>query len=80
MQRRRDPEVDAGMRLGKVTEPVHQPFGGEVGRRAYCENAGVLPFEKPFCADGDAIQRVAHDGEVIAAGLGDDEALALPVE
>ena len=27
---RRDPEVDARMRLGKMAEPMHQPLGGEV--------------------------------------------------
>ena len=30
MQRRGNAKVDAGMRFGKMAEPMHQPFGGEV--------------------------------------------------
>src|SRR5215211_1097581 len=80
MQRRGHAEVDAGMRLGKVTKPMHEPFGGKIRRRAYRKNSGVLSFEKPFRADGNTIQCVPYDGEVVTAGLGDDEALTLPIE
>ena len=80
MQRRGHAQIDAGMRLGKVTEPVHQPFGGKIRRSADGEHAGVLPLQQPLRADGDAVERVAHDGEIVAACLGDDETLALAVE
>ncbi len=80
MQRRGHAQVDTGMRLGKMTEPVHQPFGGKIRRGADRQNAGVLPLEQPLGADGDAIQRVPHDGEIVAARLGDNETLALAVE
>ena len=68
------------MRLGKMAEPVHQPFGGEVRRGRDREHAGVLPLQQPLGADGDAVERVAHDGEIVAAGFGDDQALPLAVE
>ena len=68
------------MRFGKMAEPMHQPFGGEIRRSADGENAGVLTLQKPLGADGDTVQRVAHDGEIVLAGFGDDEALALAIE
>ena len=63
-----------------MAEPMHQPFGGKVRRGRHREHAGVLPLQQPLGADGDAVERVAHDGEIVAPGLGDDQALALAVE
>ena len=80
MQRRRNPQVDPRMRLGKMAEPMHQPFGGKIGRGADRQHAGVLPLQQPLGADRDAVERVADDGEIVAAGLGDDQALTLAVE
>jgi hypothetical protein len=80
VHRRRDPKVDARMRFGKVAEPVDQPFGGEVGRGADRKHAGTLPLQEPLGAHRDPVQRIAHNGEVVAAGLGDDQPLALAVE
>src|SRR5262245_3063912 len=75
-----DAQFYSRVRLGKMAEPVHQPFGGEVGRGRDCQHARVLPLQQPLGADGDAVERVAHDGEIIAPGLGDDQALPLAVE
>ena len=50
---------------------------GEVETVKY---AGVLPLQQPLGADGNAVERVAHDGEIVAARLGDDQALALAIE
>jgi hypothetical protein len=40
----------------------------------------VLPLQQPLGADGDTVERVAHDGEIVAPGFGDDQALALAIE
>ncbi len=80
MQRCRNAQVDAGVRFGKMPEPVHQPFGGEVRRRADRQNTGILPLEQPFGAERDPVERIADDGQIVAARLGDDKALAFAVE
>ena len=80
MQGRGDPQIDAGMRLGKSAQAVDQPFGGEVRRGAHGEHAGGLALQQTLGADRDAVERVAKDGEVFAARLGDDEPLALAIE
>jgi len=49
------------MCLGKVPEPVHQPFRSEVGRGADRENAAILPLQEPLGADCNPVQRVADD-------------------
>ena len=36
--------------------------------------------KQPFGADRNAIERIAHDREIVAAGLRDDQALALAIE
>ena len=61
MQRGRDAQVDAGMRLGKMTEPVHEPFGGKIRRGADGQHAGILALQQPLGADRNAVQRIAHD-------------------
>ena len=59
---------------------MHEPLGGEIRRSADGENAGVLTLQKPLGADGDTVQRVAHDVEIVLARFGDDEALAFAIE
>jgi len=80
MQRCGNAQVYLRMGLGKMAEPVHQPFGGKVWRRRNREHAGVLPLQQPLGADGDTVERVAHDGKIVAPGFGDDQALALAIE
>jgi hypothetical protein len=55
-------------------------LGGEIRRRADGKNAGVLTLQEPLGADGDAVQRVAHDGEIVLARFRDDKALPFSVE
>src|SRR5215472_1401882 len=80
MQRRGNTKVNAGMLLGKVAEPMHQPFGSKVRRSADSENACVLPLQQPLGANRNPIQRVAYDREVVPACFCNDEPLALAVE
>jgi hypothetical protein len=80
MHRCGDPQVNAGMRFGKVAEPMHQPLGGKIGRGADCEDPCTLPLQEPLGADRNAVQGIAHHGKIIAAGFGDDQPLALAVE
>ena len=63
-----------------MPEPMHQPLRGEIRRSADRQNAGVLTLQKPLGADRNAVQSIAHDGEIVAAGFGDDQALAFAVE
>ena len=68
------------MLLGKAAEAVDQPFGGEIRRRADGEDAGALALKQALGAERNAVERIAQDGEIFAAGLGDDKALALAIE
>jgi len=80
MHDRGNPQVDCGVRLGKPAEPVHQPFGGKIRRGAHGQHARALPLHQALGPHGDAIERIAHDGKVVAAGIGDDQPLPLAVE
>lgn len=42
MHRCRNPQIDAGMGLGKPAEPIYQPFGRKIRRGADGQNSGVL--------------------------------------
>src|SRR5205085_2624370 len=75
-----DSQIDAGMRLRKSAKAVDEPFGGEVRRCADGEDTRSLALHQTLGADRDAIERVAQNGEVVATGLGDDQALALAIE
>src|SRR2546429_393612 len=68
------------MRLRKSAKAIDEPFGGEVRRRADGEDTRGLALHQTLGADRDAIERVAQNGEVVATGLGDDQALALAIE
>src|SRR5262249_6717634 len=80
MQRRRNAQIDTGMRLREMAQTVHEPLRREVGRRAHCQNTGILALEQPLSANGDAVECIAYDREIVAAGLGDDQALPFAVE
>src|SRR5690349_7488070 len=73
-------QVNLRVGRGKASKPVHQPFGTEIRGRADAQNARWLTVQESVRAYGDPIQRVAHDGQVLAAGVGDDEALAIARE
>ena len=59
---------------------MHEPLSGEVGRGAHGQRACVLPLQQALGATSDAIERIAHDGQVSASSFRDDEPLAFPVE
>jgi hypothetical protein len=80
MHRGGHPEVDVGMSLGKPAEPVHQPFGGKIGRGADRQNTGALALYKPLGPHRNPIQRVADHSKIFAAGLGNHQPLALAIE
>jgi len=63
-----------------VAEPVHQPLGGKIRRGADGKNARALPLQQALGADGNAVQCIAHDIEIVPARLRNDEALALARE
>src|SRR6516162_4380485 len=73
-------KVNLRMSLGKVAEPVDQPLSGKIGRRAHSQHARTLPLHETLSLHGDPIKGVAHDGQIIAAGIGDDQPLSLAVE
>ena len=56
-----DPQIDAGMDLGKPAEPVYQPFGRKIRRRADGKNAGALALQDAFGTDSDPVQCVAYN-------------------
>ena len=74
------PEIDVRMRLSESTEPMYEPFGGKVRRRADCQNPGGLTLHKTFCPDSNPIQCVADHCKIFATSLGNHKSLALAVE
>src|SRR5262249_35564455 len=76
----RYPKVDLGMGFGKSTEPVNQPLGGEIWRRAHRQHARALPLHEALGSIGDAIESVAHDRQVVPPGLSDAQSLPFAVE
>jgi hypothetical protein len=80
MQRRGDSQIHVGVRLRKVAEPVHQPLRGEIGRGAHGEHTRALPLDQILRAEGDAVERVSYDYQVVAAGLREDQPLTLAIE
>jgi len=75
-----DSEIDLRMAPCKLTKPMHEPFGSEVGRCADCQNARGLALNKTTSAKGKSIERVADHGKILAAGLGNDKPLAFSIE
>jgi len=80
MRRRRDPEVDVGMRLRESADAMHQPLGSEVRRGADRQRARALALDEPLGPNRDPIERVADDREILARRLSDLEPLMLAVE
>src|SRR5262249_58005619 len=80
LQRGAQAKTDVRVRLDEPPEPMHEPFGGEIGRRGQVEHARLLQLQQAIGARSDAVEGVAHDLEIGAAGFGDDQALSLAVE
>jgi hypothetical protein len=68
------------MRLGKPAQPVHEPLGCEIRRRAYRQYARVLAAQQSLRAVGNPVERIPYGGEIAATGLRDDKALTLAIE
>src|SRR5262249_38638467 len=80
VRRGRNAQIHLGMLLGQAAQPVNEPFRGKVWRGADDENASCLTLQQPLGADGDAVQRVADDGQIIAASFGEDQPLPFAME
>src|SRR6516162_1476110 len=80
MERRADPKIDFRMRLGKTAQPMDEPLRGEIRRGAHGERAAALALQQAFGSIADAVESVAHDREIGAACLGDDQPLAFAIE
>ena len=59
---------------------MHEPFRREIRRDADSKRAGTLPLQQPFGSVGDAVEGIAHDPKIGAAGLGDYQPLPLAIE
>src|SRR5262245_51973282 len=59
---------------------MDQPLRGKIRRGADRERAAALALQQPLRSVGDAIEGIAHDREIGAASLGDDEPLVLTIE
>ena len=68
------------MRLGKPAQPVHEPLGCKIRRRAHCDHARVLTAQQSLRAVGNPVERIPHGGEIAATGLREDKPLALAIE
>jgi hypothetical protein len=73
-------EVDVAVCRGISIEAVHQPLRREIRGRADGQDRRALPLHQPFRPDGDPVESIPHHGEIVAAGLGNDEALTFAIE
>src|SRR5262245_16943863 len=80
MRCRADPEVDLGMSLGEPVQSMNEPLGRKIRRRAHGKRAAALALQKPLRSVPDAVERIAHDNEIGAAGFGDHQPLPFAVE
>src|SRR5215472_8222178 len=80
MQRARYAEVDFGMYFCKATEPMDEPLGSKIRRCAHGQHARILPLHQALGSHGDAVERLAHNSQIIAPGIGNDEPLPLATE
>src|SRR5215469_9282203 len=80
MQRARYAEVDFGMYFCKAAEPMDEPLGSKIRRCAHGQHARTLPLHQALGSHGDTVKCVAHNRQIIAPGIGDDEPLPLPIE
>jgi hypothetical protein len=72
--------IDPWVGRAEPAESAHKPFGPEIRRRRDGQDARCLALKQTVGADGDAIQRIADDGEILLAGVRDHEAFSIPSE
>src|SRR5215469_15112303 len=80
VHRCREVQLYFGVCRGKPSKTVNQPFGGEVGRGADGERASTLTLSQLVGSKCDPVEGIANHSKIVAAGAGDDEAVALAVE
>src|SRR5215469_16870717 len=80
MQRARYAEVDFGMYFCKAAEPMDEPLGSKIRRCAHGQHARTLPLYQALGFHGDTVKRLAHNRQIIAPGIGNDEPLPLAIE
>src|SRR6516162_6893648 len=80
VHRCREVQLYIGVRRGKPSETVNQPFGGKVGRGTDGERASTLTLCQLLGSKRDPVEGIAYHSKIIAAGAGDNEAAALAVE
>src|SRR5215831_2470070 len=80
MQRARYAEVDFGMYFCKAAEPMDEPLGSKIRRCAHGQHARTLPLHEALRSHGDTVKRLAHNRQIIAPGIGDDQPLSLAIE
>src|SRR6516165_8306342 len=80
MQRARYPQVDFGMYFCKAAEPMDKPLGSKIRRCANGQHARTLPLHQALSSHRDTVKRLAHNRQIIAPGIGDDQPLPLAIE
>jgi hypothetical protein len=80
VHRCREVQLYFGVCRGKPSETVNQPFGGEVGRGTDGERTSTLTLSQLLGSKRDPVEGIAYHSKIVAAGAGDDEAVALAVE
>src|SRR6516165_6879520 len=80
MQRARYAEVDFGMYFCKAAEPMDEPLSSEIRRCTHRQHARTLPLHQALGSHSDTVKRLAHNRQIIAPGIGDDQPLPLAIE
>jgi len=75
-----DSEIDLRMSGRKSIKPMHEPFGGKIGRSADCQNARGLALNKAISAKGESVERVADHGKILSTSLRNDKPLSFSLE
>ena len=73
-------QVDFRVSLGEPPEPADQPFGGKIRRRADGDRARTLALQQAVRGQLKPVKHVAHDREIVAAGIGNQQAVARALE
>ena len=66
MHRRRYPKIDLRVRIREMSKAVDQPLRGKVRRGTDGQSAGALSRYEPLGPEGDAVECVAHHGQILA--------------
>jgi len=80
VHRCREVQLYFGVCRGKPSKTVNQPFGGEIGRGADGERASTLTLSQLLGSKRDPVESIAYHSKIVAAGAGNDEAVALAIE